>query len=125
MTPIWRNTTLTAVLLMGLASGAAGQQPEPIPPTRRQVRDPTEPSPKLKEAMTVRQPGAVAEATVVLRARVLAKGQTPVATLEINGRTQTVAKGGTLAGTGYVVTEINALEIRIENSLTKETIVLR
>lgn len=104
--------------------------PPPAPGQNKDVRDPTTPGPKLKNALNTgkaKTPGGPALKTpvIILRARVLAQGVPPAAVLEVDGKVFTVAKDSTLIGTPYRVLDIGVAEIRIENSLSSEVIVIR
>ena len=132
---------LVASLLFGSVCLGLAQQPGEKPPEREVplpgkgvYTDPTQPSPKMRDALGVSKPGPrgpVATAKtpgISLRGRVLRKGQPPAALIDVDGRIYTITVGSSIIGSGNTimkVIELNSTEVRLEVLPLKETIVLR
>jgi hypothetical protein len=127
---------LTGAILAGVA-GSAAQAPEQVvpPAEKREPKDPTTPSPKMRDALDppsvpgAGSPGAAPQVPkVVLKGRVLAADQPPAALLEVDGKLQIVRKDSQLNGGGRItlrVVEISRSQVVIEVQPLKETIVLQ
>lgn len=94
------------------------------------LKDPTKPSPKMKEVLGSKGTAGPAPklAVLALRGRVLARDKPAVALLEVEGKLYTVTKGSVVAGPSNTilrVVEVNGTEVRIEVSPLKEIVVLR
>ena len=106
---------------------------DPILVPGADLKDPTRPSPKLREAMNAGKaapaaPGASRFPVVALRGRIIAKGRPPAALVEGEGKLYTVSQGSVLPGGGSTilrVTEVSSTEVRLEVAPLNETILLR
>jgi hypothetical protein len=127
----WRTLFLTGMLGAFVVCLAHAQEnsdkSEPPPP--KELRDPTTPGPKLKQALNAnklaKQTGPAGKLpTVVLRGRVIAKGQPALAVLEIDGKMTIAAKDAEI-GSVLRVLDISGDSVRLEYVPLNQTIVLR
>jgi hypothetical protein len=99
-----------------------------------ELKDPTNPSPKLKELLQPEKAGKGSAGPgpkmplVALRGRVISKEHSAVALLEVDGRFYSITKGSSLPGgnnTMLRILDITSAEVRIEVLPLKEIIILR
>jgi hypothetical protein len=98
-------------------------------------KDPTVPSPKLKELLYPEKSGKGSGTgpgpkmpSLGLRGRVIVKDQPAIALLEVDGKIFVISKGSSLPGGGNTmlrVIEITSREVRIEVLPFKEIVILR
>lgn len=107
-------------------------EPGPAPTAKQPSKDPTEPTPKLREVLDtgkIGPAGAPTLPTIVLRGRVIIENQPAVALLEFDPKQPPVpvSAGATLGlgGLKLKVLEITATEVRIEISSREEVLILR
>ncbi len=138
--------SLLLVTLCGVVWSQAGPTQEPAknvkeprkevekPQPKEEPKDPTSPSPKLKELLHGEKAGKGAVGPgpkmpiVALRGRVISKNQPAIALLEVEGRFYSISKGSSLPGGGNTILrilEITSGEVRIEVLPLKEIIVLK
>jgi hypothetical protein len=133
--------SFAAVLLMGMAiagaqtPGEKDKTPPAVVPDGKDklplpVPDPTEAKGVFMEIM--RQKGAKGPLAklpyVALKGRIVQKGKTPAALLEVDGKLYLVNQKSVLSGSNNLtlkILELNASEVRIEVSPLNEIIVLR
>jgi hypothetical protein len=100
----------------------------PAPPGS--LKDPTTPSPRMRDALATKStgPGAPGISPLALRGRVLVKDKPPLALLEVDGKLYRVSKDSVVAGPNKTilrVLDVNSSEVRIQIDPLKEIVVLR
>lgn len=122
------------MLLAEDAIEPATQKPGPGEKPKTPVKDPTQPTGKLKEILTPQPkagiPGAAPATTykmptLAIKARVLAKGKA-AAVIEVDGQIYSVSPDASIIAGGLTlrVIEVTATQVRIEVVQLKETVVL-
>ena len=123
-----------SVLVANDAIEPAVQKPGPDEKPKAPMKDPTEPTGKLKEILTPQPKGGIPGAapaavyrmpTLAIKARVLAKGKA-AAVIEVDGQTYSVSPDSTIVVGGLTlkVLEVSAPMVRIEAVQLKEVVVL-
>lgn len=140
--PMRMGLACLSLLLGCLVLAQPGGQPPtkklppsvPDPAAEPPPRDPTQPSPKLKDALDLQRtlPGQPAESrlsAIRLKGRIIAKDKPPVALIELEGKPSPVlVTAGSTISLGSVqlrVVEVSAAEVRIEVQPLNETLSLR
>lgn len=129
----WSRLLSCVLVCAALTAGFLdAQTPEPPGKAKPEPRDPTKPSPELKEAMGSKAiapvPGAPEKQPVlVLKGRVLAKNKPAAALLDIDGKIYLVGKDTDFLAGGRTlrVKDITIESVVIELPGSKQTITLR
>ena len=149
MNPRFR-IVLLVVLIVFTVAGIGWTQPplekkqSPVPaevPKKQEKaeepKDPTNPSPKLKELLQPDKSGKYAAPVagagprmplLALRGRVVSSTGSAVALLEVEGKLYSIAKGSSLSGGGNTIlriVDITSGEVRIEVHPLNEVVILR
>jgi hypothetical protein len=148
MNPRFQRTLFACLILLSAVGLAWAQTPADPPSADPQAKkkdketgtevpvgeakDPTRPSPKLKDLLYPEKSGRLTGAgpapkmpVLGLRGRVVGKDQPAVGLLEVDGKVFLIAKGSSLptAGGTLRIIDITSREVRIE--VLKEIIILR
>jgi len=120
--------------ILAVRPGAAVSQDGKPPPRLPADKDPTKPSPILKDKLdpkTDKETPSTSTSSaprLALRGRVLAANQPPAALLEIDGQVRLVRKDDKISGGGrivYRIVEISRNEVRIEIQPLNEVVTLQ
>ena len=149
MNPRFRIVLLASLVVLaavgvGWTQPPAGKKALPVPaevPKKQEKaeepKDPTNPSPKLKELLQPDKSGKYAAPVagagprmplLALRGRVVSSTGSAVALLEVEGKLYSIAKGSSLSGGGNTIlriVDITSGEVRIEVHPLNEVVILR
>ena len=149
MNPRFRIVLLASLVVLaavgvGWTQPPAGKKALPVPaevPKKQEKaeepKDPTNPSPKLKELLQPDKSGKYAAPVagagprmplLALRGRVVSSTGSAVALLEVEGKLYSIAKGSSLSGGGNTIlriVDITIGEVRIEVLPLNEVVILR
>ncbi len=149
MNPRFRIVLLASLVVLaavgvGRTQPPAGKKSLPVPgevPKKQEKaeepKDPTSPSPKLKELLQPDKTGKYAAPVagagprmplLALRGRVVSGVRPAVALLEVDGKLYSIGNGSSLSGGGNTILrilEITSGEVRIEVQPLNEVVILR
>lgn len=120
--------------LVGLVLAQPPKKPDGLTAPSGELKDPTIPSPKVKDALNPNKgaaptaPGASRVPIIGLRGRVIVRGRPATVLLEIDNKLYTVSKDSLVSGGGNTILkilEVTSTEVRIEVKPINEVIVLR